>query len=64
VLSVVLGVMITWGGLALAYFYNYPVGFYITTVAFAVHVTARVARAVIDHPTLLARRPRLAQARA
>ena len=36
-----LGVLITWVGLALAYFYNYPVGFYITTVAFAVYVIAR-----------------------
>jgi zinc/manganese transport system permease protein len=63
-LSVLLGVVITWIGLALAYFYNYPVGFYITTVAFAVYVIARIARALIDHPTLLRRRPRLAQARA
>jgi zinc/manganese transport system permease protein len=65
VLSVILGVAITWVALALAYFYNYPVGFYITTVAFAVYVIARVARALIDHSTtLLRRRPRLAQARA
>jgi zinc/manganese transport system permease protein len=62
-LSVILGVAITWVGLALAYFYNYPVGFYITTVAFAVYVLARVARALIDHPTLLRHRPRLAGAR-
>lgn len=51
VLSVALGIVITWVGLALAYFYDYPVGFYITTVAFTVYVIARVARAVIDHPT-------------
>jgi len=50
-LSVILGVLITWVGLALAYFYNYPVGFYVTTVAFIVYVLARVARAVADHPT-------------
>ena len=36
VLTVLLGVLITWVGLALAYFYNYPVGFYITAVAFSV----------------------------
>jgi len=45
--------VITWVGLGLAYFFNYPVGFYITTVAFSVYVIVRVARAVIDHPTLL-----------
>src|SRR6185437_15127698 len=33
-LSVILGIAITWAGLALAYVYDYPVGFYITTVAF------------------------------
>jgi zinc/manganese transport system permease protein len=64
VLSVILGVVITWIGLALAYFYGYPVGFYITTVAFAVYVLVRVTRALIDHPTLLRRRSRLAEAHA
>jgi len=64
VLSVVLAVMITWVGLALAYFYDYPVGFYITTVAFAAYVLARVGRAVIDDPTLIARRLGLADASA
>jgi zinc/manganese transport system permease protein len=57
VLAVALGVLITWSGLALAYFYEYPVGFYITTVAFTVYVLARAVRAVVDHPTLL--RPRM-----
>jgi zinc/manganese transport system permease protein len=52
-LSVVLGVLITWVSLGLAYFNDYPVGFYITTVAFVVYVVARVARAAADHPTLL-----------
>jgi zinc/manganese transport system permease protein len=61
-LSVVLGIVITWIGLALAYFYNYPVGFYITTVAFSTYVIARIARAVIDHPTWRLRRPRAAEA--
>jgi zinc/manganese transport system permease protein len=54
-LTVALGVLITWLGLALAYFYEYPVGFYITTVAFAVYVLARVVRAVVDHPGLRTR---------
>jgi zinc/manganese transport system permease protein len=46
--SVALGVLITWLGLALAYFYEYPVGFYITSVAFALYVLARLVRAGID----------------
>jgi zinc/manganese transport system permease protein len=62
VLTVALGVLITWLGLALAYFYDYPVGFYITTVAFTVYVFVRVARAVVDHPTLLRHRTRAAGA--
>jgi zinc/manganese transport system permease protein len=57
-LSVVLGVLITWLGLALAYFYGYPVGFYITTVAFVAYVVARVARTVADHQTLPSARAR------
>ena len=61
-LTVVLGVAITWVGLALAYFYNYPVGFYITSIAFAVFFAARIARAAIDHPTLLRRRALAAEA--
>jgi zinc/manganese transport system permease protein len=51
VLTVVLGVLITWIGVALAYFYNYPIGFYITTVAFAVYVLARIAREGLDRRT-------------
>lgn len=61
-LTVILGVVITWVGLALAYFYNYPVGFYITTVAFTVYVIARAVRAVIDRPTRLGRRQAVAEA--
>jgi zinc/manganese transport system permease protein len=63
-LSVILGLLITWVGLALAYFYDRPVGFYITTVAFVVYVAARLARAAVDHPTLLRRRARAAPAEA
>ena len=62
ILTVLLGVVITWVGLGLAYFYNYPVGFYITAVAFSVYVIARLARAAIDHPTLLHGRSRAVQA--
>jgi len=62
VLTVLLGIAITWVGLALAYFYNYPVGFYLTAVAFSVYLIAKLARAVIDHPTLLHGRSRPAEA--
>jgi zinc/manganese transport system permease protein len=61
VLGAILGVAITWVGLALAYFYDEQVGFTITAVAFGVYVCARLARAAIDHPTLLRRRGRLAE---
>ncbi|MDQ6746030.1 MAG: metal ABC transporter permease [Actinomycetota bacterium] len=55
-LTVLLGTAITWVGLALAYFSNYPVGFYITALAFGVYAVARIARAVIEHPTRPGRR--------
>jgi zinc/manganese transport system permease protein len=55
-LSVLIGVAITWVGLALAYFYNRPVGFYITALAFGAYAIARLVRAAIEHPTLLHRR--------
>jgi zinc/manganese transport system permease protein len=42
VLSVALALAVTWLGLALAYFSVYPVGFYITSLSFAVYVLARV----------------------
>ncbi len=61
-LTVLLGVVITWVGLGLAYFYNYPVGFYITAVAFAVYLIARLVRAAIDHPTPLHGRSRAVEA--
>lgn len=57
-LSVLLGVLITWAGLALAYFYGYPVGFYITTVAFAVYLLARLVRALAGIATPLGVRRR------
>ena len=41
-LTVVIGLTVTWLGLALAYFSIYPVGFYVTSLAFAAYVLARV----------------------
>ena len=46
-LTVLLGLLITWSGLALAYFFNYPVGFYITTVAFCIYFLVRIGRSVL-----------------
>jgi zinc/manganese transport system permease protein len=46
-LSVVLSVMFTWLGLALAYFSDLPVGFFITTLSFAAYVVIRAARAAL-----------------
>jgi len=41
-LSVALALAVTWVGLALAYFSVYPVGFYITSLSFALYVVARI----------------------
>jgi zinc/manganese transport system permease protein len=49
-LSVALGVLVAWLGLALAYFYEYPVGFFVTTVAFVLYVLVRTARALALRP--------------
>ena len=41
VIAVALGLLFTWLGLAIGYFTPYPVGFYITTFAFATYVVVR-----------------------
>ncbi len=41
-LSVAVAVAVVWIALALAYFTIYPVGFYVTTLAFAVYVVTRI----------------------
>jgi zinc/manganese transport system permease protein len=43
-LSVAIALGVTWLGLALAYFSVYPVGFYVTSLSFAVYVGVRVGR--------------------
>jgi zinc/manganese transport system permease protein len=43
-LSVALALAITWVGLTLSYFSVYPVGFYITSLSFAVYVLVRLGR--------------------
>lgn len=42
-LSVGIALAVTWLGLALAYFSVYPVGFYVTTLSFALYLLVRVA---------------------
>ncbi|MBV8599886.1 MAG: metal ABC transporter permease, partial [Actinobacteria bacterium] len=43
-LSVAIALVVTWLGLALAFFSVYPVGFYVTSLAFAPYVVARSLR--------------------
>ena len=45
-LSVLLALLFTWAGLAVAYFSNYPVGFLITTFAFATYLAVRALPAL------------------
>jgi zinc/manganese transport system permease protein len=44
-LSVAIALGVTWLGLALAYFSIYPVGFYVTSLSFALYVLVRIVRA-------------------
>jgi zinc/manganese transport system permease protein len=53
-LSIAIGLTVSWLGLALAYFYDRPIGFYVTTVAFGAYLLAQALRWTID--TALARR--------
>jgi len=46
-LSALLAVVFTWGGLTVAYYAPYPVGFFITTIAFWSYILARVLSDVI-----------------
>lgn len=45
-LTVVLGVAVTWLGLALSYFSVYPASFFIATISFAVYLLARLLAAL------------------
>jgi zinc/manganese transport system permease protein len=44
--SVLIAVVVTWAGLITAYYSPYPIGFYVTTFAFAGYVAARLGRAL------------------
>lgn len=41
ILSVVIGVAVAWAGIGIAYFSIYPVGFFVTSVAFVTYLAAR-----------------------
>jgi len=49
-LSVAIALAVTWLGLSLAYFSIYPVGFYVTSLSFALYVVVRVARVLAARP--------------
>jgi zinc/manganese transport system permease protein len=44
-IAVVLGLVVTWAGLGIAYYSPYPIGFWVTTLAFGAYVTAVVLTA-------------------
>jgi zinc/manganese transport system permease protein len=46
-LAALLAVLFTWAGLTIAYYVPYPVGFFITTIAFWSYILARVLSDVI-----------------
>ena len=51
-LAVLVGVTVTWLALFVAYFSPYPIGFFVTTVAFAVYLVAVGSRRIVGwrHP--------------
>ena len=53
-LSIAIALAVTWLGLALAYFSIYPVGFYVTSLAFALYVVVRLGRALSSRTQTLA----------
>jgi zinc/manganese transport system permease protein len=53
-LSITLAVLITWTGEAFAFFSPYPIGFWVTTLGFAVFLLATAYRTIADR---IARRP-------
>jgi len=46
-LSVALALAVTWGGLTIAYYSIYPVGFWVTSLSFGLYVLARIWRAAV-----------------
>ena len=54
-LSVAIALVVTWAGLAVAYYSPYPIGFFVTTFGFAAYVVAAVVRRLA--PALRSRGP-------
>jgi zinc/manganese transport system permease protein len=44
-LSVVFALLVTWVGLAIAYYSIYPLGFFVTSLAFGLYVVAKLTQA-------------------
>ncbi len=61
-LTVLLGVLVTWAGLTVAYYSPYPIGFFITSFSFGLYLLARLAVGVHDMLGRAARGPRTAGA--
>lgn len=53
-LSVAIGLAVTWLGLALGYYSSYPIGFYVTTLAFGAYVVAIGATSLAGRMSLAA----------
>jgi zinc/manganese transport system permease protein len=49
VLSVAFALLVTWAGLAISYFSIYPLGFFVTSLAFGLYVLAQLARRAVAH---------------
>jgi zinc/manganese transport system permease protein len=61
-LTVLLGVLVTWAALTVAYYSPYPIGFFLTTFSFGLYLLARLAVLVHDLLGRTARAPRPAPA--
>ncbi|HVS07613.1 MAG TPA: metal ABC transporter permease [Candidatus Dormibacteraeota bacterium] len=57
-LSALLAVLFTWSGLTVAYYFPYPVGFFITTIAFWSYILARLVAPTLTLARKRGREPR------
>jgi zinc/manganese transport system permease protein len=46
-LTIAMSLLFMWGGLAIAYFSLYPVGFFVTSLAFATYLGIRLVKAAV-----------------
>jgi zinc/manganese transport system permease protein len=63
-LSVLIALWVTWLGESIAFFSDYPIGFWVTTLAFAAFLLASAYRVLADGVLRWPRRPRPAPQRA